>query len=145
MNQPWRGEGRGYPLSRRDFVRRGAGTAAGVGALVWAAPALRTVRLGQTPGSEPPPTNPVNPNVAGTTEPSTRPSTTTTTRPGPGPASVPTTNAPPGTLAPGSEGPLPLTGTDALRLAAIGGTAVVSGRILMRARVAAGLDGLPRD
>jgi hypothetical protein len=127
------------PLSRREFVRRSAGTTAAVGSLMWSAPAIRSVQVGNAPGSEPP--NSVSPTIARAGDPEPVPTTL-----GPqGQPATPTTRAP-RTAAPAGapdrtgSGSLPLTGVDAARLAAIGATAVISGRVLIQARSAAGLD-----
>jgi hypothetical protein len=105
-------------VSRRRFIRRSAGVAAGAGALVWSAPAMRTVQVHGASGSAPPTTSP---QIAAAGAPTTDP-TTTTTSPRPRVAA--------------RQGTLPFTGTDAARAAAIGATCVVAGGVMLRAQQA---------
>ena len=113
-------------ISRRRLLVRGTAVAAGAGALVWAAPAVRSVQTGAAAGS-------LGPNTAGTTVPEQAPAG----KPTPTAASTPgreTVAAPDGAS-------LPLTGGDIATLTVIGTTSVVAGGLLLRAQQ--GMQGTP--
>ena len=116
-------------ISRRDFLVRSTAVAAGTGALVWAAPAIRTVQTGAADGSAGP-----SPNVAGTTTPEqSRAGTVDPTPSQTTPTSTPETTTPGAAVAPDGAS-LPLTGGDVVKLAAIGATSVVAGGVMLRAQ-----------